>query len=212
MYVHVCTCVHTRHAICSTQLYPTPSPTHPPTSSPLPHPQATPQALLSLCDDLRDKHLVPLGVQLEDRPDGSAVWKLADPAVLAAAVAARGQEAAAARLRKVQAAVKLKRAEVERFEKLCALPSVQEALGDKYGAFDASTGPPTHDAQGAVLEGKALTKAVKDFEKQKSVRAPLEKRRAEEGEGFLEVLREQLRTLEGQAAALEGGEGGGSQE
>ncbi len=165
--------------------------------------QAPPPTLLSLCDDLRDQKLPPLGVQLEDRPDGTAAWKLEDPAVLAAAVAARGKEAAAARLRKVQASIKLRRAEVDRFEKLLALPSVQESLRDKYGGFDASTGMPTHDAQGGVLEGKALTKAVKDFEKQKAIRAPLEKKRAEEGEGFLEVLKEQLQVLEQEAVGLE---------
>lgn len=164
--------------------------------------QGDPKTMLSLCDELRDQRLVPLGVQLEDRADGSASWKLEDPAALAAAVAARSREAGAARLKKVQAAVRLKRAEVERFEKLMSLPSVQEALGEKYKGFDAATGAPTHDKEGAVLEGKALAKAVKDWEKQRAVRAPLEKRIEEEGEGFLEALRQQLTALEAEVQEL----------
>lgn len=168
-----------------------------------PHTKGDPKALLAMCDELRDLRLVPLGVQLEDRPDGTASWKLEDAATLAAAVAARSKEAGAARLKKVQAAARIKRAEVERFEKLVALPTVHEALGDKYKAFDRSTGAPTHDKEGAVLEGKALAKAVKDWEKQRAVRAPLEKRLAEEGEGFLDTLRQQLAALEAEAQALE---------
>ncbi len=39
-------------------------------------------ALLSACDRVRDGALVDLGVRLEDKPDGSSVWKPEDPAVL----------------------------------------------------------------------------------------------------------------------------------
>lgn len=142
-------------------------------------------------------------MQLEDRPDGTAAWKLGDPAALAAAAAARSKEAGAARLKKVQTALRLKRTELERFEKLAALPSLHETLADKYKGFDESTGVPTHDKDGAVLEGKALSKANKDWEKQRAVRAPLEKRVAAEGAGFLDTLRQQVAALEAEAEALE---------
>lgn len=171
--------------------------------APPPPSQADARALLSLCDDLRDQQLVPLGVQLEDRPDGTASWKLEDPVALAAAAAARSREAGAARLKKLQAAVRLKRAEVEKFEKLAALPSAREALGEKYKGFDEATGVPTHDKDGVPLEGKALAKAAKEWEKQRAIRVPLEKRVAEEGEGFMEALQQQLQALEAEARALE---------
>lgn len=35
--------------------------------------------------------------------------------------------------------------------------------------WDAATGEPTHDKEGAALEGKALDKARKEVEKQKKV-------------------------------------------
>ena len=60
--------------------------------------------------------------------------------------------------------------ELDKFEKLAALPSPQEALADKYSAFDPVSGDPTRDAAtGAALEGKALDKARKDMDKQRKV-------------------------------------------
>ena len=35
-----------------------------------------------MSDKLRDHDLVEVGVRLEDRPDGKAIWKLEDKAVL----------------------------------------------------------------------------------------------------------------------------------
>jgi hypothetical protein len=46
---------------------------------------------------------------------------------------------------------------------------VAEALADKYSQWDAVSGEPTHDREGAALEGKALDKARKEVEKQKKV-------------------------------------------
>jgi cysteinyl-tRNA synthetase len=34
---------------------------------------------LAACDTFRDSQLPPLGIRLEDKPDGS-IWKLAEPA------------------------------------------------------------------------------------------------------------------------------------
>jgi hypothetical protein len=90
--------------------------------------------------------------------------------------------------------------DLEKYEKLAALPSVQEALSEKYSIFDSSTGDPTHDAAGVLLEGKAVDKAKKETEKQRKVRAPLEKKLAEHP-GFLMVLREEVDRL---AKELEG--------
>jgi hypothetical protein len=39
---------------------------------------------------------------------------------------------------------------------LAALPTVEVALGDKYGGWDADTGEPTLDKDGARLDGKVI--------------------------------------------------------
>lgn len=44
--------------------------------------------------------------------------------------------------------------ELEKLQKLAALPSEQEALSDRYSRFDEATGEPTHDKDGQPLEGK----------------------------------------------------------
>mmetsp|Transcript_16066 Transcript_16066/g.18182 ORF Transcript_16066/g.18182 Transcript_16066/m.18182 type:complete len:786 (+) Transcript_16066:139-2496(+) len=42
--------------------------------------------LLQVCDEVRDKALVDIGVRLEDRVDQASIWKLDDPAVLKAEI------------------------------------------------------------------------------------------------------------------------------
>lgn len=65
--------------------------------------------LLRAADRLRDEALVELGVRLEDKPDGSSVWKADDPAVLRAEIEERRRTAAEARLRKLRSALESKR-------------------------------------------------------------------------------------------------------
>jgi cysteinyl-tRNA synthetase len=48
--------------------------------------------------------------------------------------------------------------EKEKYEKLLALPSVEQSLSDRYSKFDAVTGYPTHDKDGNELEGKVRNK------------------------------------------------------
>jgi hypothetical protein len=58
---------------------------------------------------VRDDTLVALGVRLEDKPDGSSVWKLEDPAVLRAELEERRRAAAEARGKKLRAQLDSKR-------------------------------------------------------------------------------------------------------
>ena len=52
------------------------------------------QAMLDLCDELRDTDLIDLGVRIEDRTDGSSLWKREEPSVLRKELAEkRAQEA-----------------------------------------------------------------------------------------------------------------------
>jgi len=154
--------------------------------------------LLTSCDAVRDGSMIDLGVRLEDLPEGGSVWKRDDPAVLRAERDEKAAALAAVAQRKLQSKAESARREIDKFEKLMALPSIPEALADKYSKFDEANGEPTHDAAGGALEGKALEKARKDFDKAKKVRAPLEKKIAEAGAGFLDDLRAELSVIEAQ--------------
>ncbi|KAG2442848.1 hypothetical protein HXX76_002927 [Chlamydomonas incerta] len=162
---------------------------------------AAPGDVLAACDQLRDTTLVDLGVRLEDRPDGKAVWKLDDPATMREEIAARAAAAASAARKKLESAVDRKAKELEKLEGLAALPSIQEALSDKYSKFDAASGEPTHDKEGNALEGKAKDKARKDFEKAAKVREPLSKKLAEDP-AALDKMKAEVEELRKQLAAL----------
>ena len=139
---------------------PPPPPLCPLRPRPLPLPPAR---------SVRDGAMVELGVRLEDKADGSSVWKLEDPAVLAAERRDRAAAAAEAAAKMLRAGLEARRRDLEKYEKLAALPAPAAALADKYSAFDGATGEPTHDAAGAALECKALEKARKELEKQLKV-------------------------------------------
>ncbi|KAI3425944.1 hypothetical protein D9Q98_007914 [Chlorella vulgaris] len=159
--------------------------------------------LLAACDRVRDDTLVELGIRLEDKPDGSSVWKPEDPAVLRAEQQERQRAAAEARSKKLRSQLDLKTKELDKFEKLAALPSVQEALADKYSQWDPEGGMPTHDKQGAALAGKALDKALKEVEKQRKLRAPLEKKLSEDP-ACLQTLATEIRMLRAELEGLQG--------
>eukprot|EP00878_Enallax_costatus_P002111 GHUV01002279.1.p1 GENE.GHUV01002279.1~~GHUV01002279.1.p1 ORF type:complete len:785 (+),score=272.34 GHUV01002279.1:146-2500(+) len=158
--------------------------------------------LLGVCDRVRDDTLPQLGVRLEDRPDGTAVWKLDDPAVLAAERAEKLAAAAEAARKKLTNALDKKAKELEKLQKLAALPSEQEALADKYSQFDAETGEPTHDKEGQPLDDKAKAKAKKDLEKARKVREPLTRKLAEDP-AALEILAAEIAELFKQLEAMQ---------
>lgn len=159
--------------------------------------------LLHSCDCVRDETMVKLGVRLEDTPDGGSVWKMDDPATLQAEVDAKRAAQSEALARKLKSKLDSLVRDVEKFEKLAALPSIQESLKDKYSKFDQVSGDPTHDAEGVVLQGKPLEKAKKDVEKAKKVRAPLEKRVAEEGVEFMDNMRQEIKSIQDQLNRLQ---------
>lgn len=157
--------------------------------------------ILSACDRVRDGPLVDLGVRLEDRADGKAVWKLDDPAVMREEQAARAAAAAEAARRKLEGLQERKARELHKFEQIAALAPPAVALADKYSAFDAASGEPTHDKDGNALEGKAKDKARKEWEKAVKIREPLAAK-LEADPDFLRTLRSEVEDLKTQLAAM----------
>lgn len=163
--------------------------------------EAPQKDFLAASDAVRDDAMVELGVRLEDLSDGGSVWKVDDPAVLLEEREAKRRAAAEAAARKLKSKMDALQRDLDKYEKLMALTSASESLADKYSKFDPESGDPTHDAAGAVLEGKALDKARKDIEKARKVRAPLAKRIVEEGADFLDGIRAEIEALRAMLAA-----------
>jgi cysteinyl-tRNA synthetase len=125
-------------------------------------------AVLTACDDFRDRRLPPLGIRLEDKPSGS-VWKLADdPEELMREMEQKEAEAERRaeekRQREAAAAQKdaLNRLSPADFMKQLTL----EDGTPMYGQFDEATGLPTHDAAGEPLNKNQTKKAQKTFANQ----------------------------------------------
>ncbi|DBB16222.1 TPA: hypothetical protein ACH3X3_014548 [Trebouxia sp. C0006] len=133
----------------------------------------SPGQMLAACDRIRDETMLELGVRLEDRGDES-VWKLEDPAILRREQQAKQQDAAEQKLKKLVSAHSKKQAELARLQKLVQLPSIQEAVKDKFSKFDAGLNP-THDHEGNQLDTKAAAKAKKVVDKEKKARDGLKK-------------------------------------
>jgi len=125
--------------------------------------------ILAACDEVRDTTLPPLGVRLEDRPDGRpSLWKLEDPAAWAAEAARlAAEEAAKAAAKAARAAEAAAKAAAE-LEAGRVPPADLFRGGEyagKYGAFDAD-GLPTADAGGAELPKAARKRLAKARERQ----------------------------------------------
>ena len=103
-------------------------------------------SLMTLCDGLRDDELIELGIKLEDKVDGSAVWKLDDP-----------QELRKQRQEKIDAQNAKEKTKLENKIKDLARISLKyksafstQSLLEKYTQFDVN-GTPTHSLDGTQL-------------------------------------------------------------
>lgn len=163
--------------------------------------KSNPAEYLTCCDCLRDDALVEIGVRLEDKADGTSVWKMDDPATLRKERDEKMAAQAAIEKKKLNNKWENLKREIEKFAKIEGLPSVKESLSAKYSKFDAD-GFPTHDAEGQPLEGKAVDKAKKEVEKAKKVRLPYEKKATELGTNFLRDMKDQLHNLQAKLQSM----------
>ncbi|KAJ1472045.1 hypothetical protein T484DRAFT_1841878 [Baffinella frigidus] len=127
---------------------------------------------LKLCDKVRDDVLPALGVRLEDRTDGSFLWKLDDaevlPKVLLRERAEQIQVASEAAKKKVENKLAMKVKDLDKWKSSTQTPAEMfKAMADKYSKFD-DAGVPTHTAAGEELSKKQRQTAEKDFKKKEA--------------------------------------------
>ncbi|QRV94275.1 cysteinyl-tRNA synthetase [Ceratobasidium sp. AG-Ba] len=128
---------------------------------------ASAKEILSLCDNLRDVDLIPLGVALDDQDDGKALVKLVSPDALikardeklAAQAEKSAKKSAQADAAKAKQLAKLERGKIPPSE-IFRPPNVPEGT---YGSWD-SNGVPLTDGAGAELSKSKAKKLVKDWE------------------------------------------------
>jgi len=128
--------------------------------------------ILALCDNLRDIDLVPLGVALDDQPDGKALVKLMPPSDLikardekrALADAKAVKKAAAAEAERLKRQQRLEKGRVAP-EEMFKPPNVPEGT---YSKWD-ETGMPAMDGEGKELSKSGAKKLAKDWAAQKKL-------------------------------------------
>jgi len=155
-------------------------------------------AYLDLCDQVRDDVLPPLGVRLEDKPEGY-VWKLDDPKLLALERAAKMAAAEEAARKKLENKLEKTKKELDKWLGLSVPPAdMFKSATDKYSKFDEQ-GIPTHTGAGEELSKKQRQGAEKDFNKRTADFAKLTE---QGGETFLGGKRDEIAQLTAQIAAL----------
>jgi len=121
--------------------------------------------VLSACDSVRDYVLPPLGVRLEDRPSGVAVWKLEAKEDLIKEMQAKKDAEAKKRAIKEEAAKK----ERENLLKGKVPPEeLFKSQADKFSEFDEQ-GVPTKDHEGNPITKSAGKKLIQQREAQEKL-------------------------------------------
>merc|ERR1712157_4334 len=121
------------------------------------------QDILKECDDFRDQHLIDLGIRLEDKPNGSSLWKLEDPLLLK-----KEREMKLLELKRKEQEKLAKKIELEKKEALNKLSPAEymKLLKDgdncKYSKFNGN-GMPTHLYNGEPLNKNQEKKAKKEW-------------------------------------------------
>lgn len=131
------------------------------------------KALLELCDELRDKQLPDLGIVLDDRGDGRALVKFANPEELRREREAREAEEKAKREKKEAAA---RAAEAKRQERLARgklAPQDMFRTPEMMGLYSEwnEKGVPTKDKAGEGLSKGKIKKLTKEHDAQAKLHA-----------------------------------------
>ncbi|CAL6420916.1 unnamed protein product [Bathycoccus prasinos] len=112
--------------------------------------ELSPSAILGLCDQLRDVVLPTIGIKLDDKPDGNALWKLYAP----------GRQ---------KLAEEKKRKEEEKGQKAKVAPQEMFKIGENenmYGSFDSETGMPLTMKDGSEVTKSQTKKLQKLYQAQ----------------------------------------------
>lgn len=150
--------------------------------------ELSPGAILGLCDQLRDVVLPTIGVKLDDKPDGNALWKLYAPGELEKERQREEEEKERKLLAKQKLAEEKKRKEEEKEQKAKVAPQEMFKIGENenvYGSFDPETGVPL-----TMKDGSEVTKSqTKKLQKLYQAQVKLH-------ESYLKSVQEKMRNVQ----------------
>ena len=129
----------------------------------------SPSTILGLCDQLRDVVLPKIGVKLDDKPDGNALWKLYAPGELEKERRREEEEKERKLLAKQKLAEEKKRKEEEKERKAKVAPREMFKIGENenvYGSFDPETGMPLTMKDGSEVTKSQTKKLQKLYQAQ----------------------------------------------
>ena len=161
-------------------------------------------AMMKACDVLRDDVLPELGIRLEDKPTGKAVWKLDSAEEMRKQ---KEEKIAQQKQKQINKLASLIKNNVKAIEKHTAA-LVAPAAMFKTEAYSQWTeeGLPTHDAEGVELsknQGKQVAKAHAQRAKEHGDLLALAEKAGVSAEEFVAKLKAENADLEAQLAELE---------
>ena len=131
--------------------------------------ELSPSAILGLCDQLRDVVLPTIGIKLDDKPDGNALWKLYAPGELEKERQREEEEKERKLLAKQKLAEEKKRKEEEKGQKAKVAPQKMFKIGENenmYRSFDSETGMPLTMKDGSEVTKSQTKKLQKLYQAQ----------------------------------------------
>eukprot|EP01064_Diplonema_japonicum_P010846 TRINITY_DN1806_c1_g1_i1.p1 TRINITY_DN1806_c1_g1~~TRINITY_DN1806_c1_g1_i1.p1 ORF type:complete len:793 (+),score=265.15 TRINITY_DN1806_c1_g1_i1:172-2550(+) len=150
------------------------------------------RSIMKACDEVRDTDLPPLGVRIDDRPDGSSVWKMDDPEVLMKEI---NEKKEAAR----EAAAKKAKASVDALEKKVKTLKSVLAAGDPANMFEgyalSEEGVPLKDKEGAEVPKSRAKKLMKEKTNQEKAWVDLATKSDKAPEAYVEKMEAELSDL-----------------
>lgn len=160
---------------------------------------------MSICDQVRDDDLPLLGIRLEDKGSGKAVWKMDDPAELLRQREEKKAQAKQKQINKIATSIKNLTKNVDKFTNALTAPAdMFRASTPAYTQF-TDTGVPTHDADGNELsknQAKQVQKAYAQREKDHAELKAVAEKAGVAAEAYVEGLKEELSMAQTQLKEL----------
>jgi cysteinyl-tRNA synthetase len=160
--------------------------------------KGTPPAaeLMGLCDEVRDKTMVEMGIRLEDGGATGFLWMFEDKEILRKELQEQAEKAAEAAREKLANKLNQKRTELKVAEKSSVPPEELFKSQGLYSEFDGE-GMPTKLVSGEELSAKKKKDLVKELTKHKTDHAKLQKQAGEAGiAAWVEKLTKEVREME----------------
>eukprot|EP01059_Diplonema_ambulator_P001714 TRINITY_DN11448_c0_g1_i1.p2 TRINITY_DN11448_c0_g1~~TRINITY_DN11448_c0_g1_i1.p2 ORF type:complete len:713 (+),score=360.42 TRINITY_DN11448_c0_g1_i1:171-2309(+) len=158
----------------------------------------TVRSIMKACDEVRDTDLPPLGVRIDDLPDGSSVWKMEDPEVLMKEIQEKKEVARQAARKKQEASAAALEKKVKTAESVVEAgdPATMFKRNPEFeGAEFDDEGMPVKTKEGEDVPKSRSKKLVKDKSKQEAAWKDLQTKSEGNPEEYIKKMKAELDEL-----------------